>query len=148
MVGDAIDEVDVLAEAKILVWWGRKVPRWIGVGTDISEAEGANDALGPMDVGRARRWRGEAAAPMGDRGRRGGGGGGRGSGARRGRGGRRGEVRRRGERRRRGGVEEGRELGPLGRRWSGGREGGTEAVVGGHALAAVGEGAHRRRQKP
>lgn len=47
----------------------------------------------------------------------------------------------------RGGKEgrEGRELGLLGGRRRGGREGGEEALIGGEALAAVGEGAHRRR---
>lgn len=68
-VGDTIDEVDVLVEAERLWWRGRGIRRWIGVGADISEAEGTDAALGPMDGALERRWRGKAAAAA--RGRRG-----------------------------------------------------------------------------
>jgi hypothetical protein len=119
------------------------------------EAECAKDALRPVNGARVRR---REAAPSRERGgvggRRAGGGGGRcggGGGGCGGGGGR--DVRRwRGWR---DGVEggEGHEFGALGRRGRGRRREGREreAVIGGEALPAIGEGAHRRRlrrQKP
>jgi hypothetical protein len=51
---DALDELEVLVEAAILGWRGRRIPRWVRVGADISAAEGAAAVLGRMVVARGR----------------------------------------------------------------------------------------------
>lgn len=116
-MGDAVDELDILLEAErprmLRRRRGRGEAGRIGTGERGTEAERAEDALGPVDWARVRRRRRQAAVAAGGQGGsvRGGGasggGGGRGGGVLRGGGGGGGEMRGRRRRRWRGGVGEG-----------------------------------------